>query len=37
MASINCNIVNPNYEELLNTIDMWAKSSDSKKQMNNPY
>ena len=37
MASINCKIVNPHYEELLNTIDKWAKSSDSKKQMNNPY
>ena len=37
MASINCKIVNPHYEELLNTIDNWSKSNLSRKQMNNPY
>ena len=37
MASINCNIVNPHYKELLNQIDSWAKSSRSKKNLNNPY
>ena len=37
MASINCNIVNPHYKELLDTIDNWSKSNLSRKQMNNPY
>ena len=37
MASINCNIVNPHYKELLNQIDSWAKSSKSRKNLNNPY
>ena len=37
MATINCNIVNPHYEELLNIVEDWAKSGISRKQMNNPY
>ena len=37
MASVNCNIVNPHYKELLDTIDNWSKSDLSRKQMNNPH
>jgi hypothetical protein len=37
MASIKCGVINPNYRELLNTIDQWSKSEKSRKQMKNPY
>ena len=37
MPSINCKIVNPHYEELLNSISQWAKTDKSRKQMKSPY
>ena len=37
MASINCAIINPHYEELLNSISKWAKKDKSRKQMKSPY
>jgi len=37
MASIKCGVINPNYKELINTIESWSKSEKSRNQMKNPY
>ena len=37
MASIKCCVINPNYKELINTIESWSKSEKSRSQMKNPY
>ena len=37
MASIKCGVINPNYKELINTIESWSKSEKSRSQMKNPY
>ena len=37
MATIDCKILNPNYESLLTEINKWANSSKSKKQMGDPF
>mgnify|MGYP003135623334 FL=1 len=37
MASIKCNIINPNYESLLNVIKEWSSKEETKKNLKNPF
>ncbi len=37
MANLKCDIINPNFEKLINVVKKWSSSDISTKQMKDPY